>query len=146
MIKNKIVLAVYCLLMTSALGGLALDKVPGHKLELEQEILLTDLQGVAIPAQIVKASVGKLVKIYRTDGFIYSGKVTEIEESEGVFKIYGDVLNVPGVKFGFGLAKGGHFAGAVLDKENDSVYVLEFSDAHKGFVLKRAYKYDKTTS
>ena len=122
------------------------QEVPGHRLALEQEEYFTDKQGVAIPAQIAKAVVGKLVRIYRPDGFCYNGKITEIEESDGLLKVYGEVLNLESARFGFALARGGNFAGAVLDKNSDTVYVLEFSDAHKGFVLKRAYKYDKITS
>lgn len=149
MIKNKFYWPAIVLLVHTTFAGLSTDKsqeVSGHKLTLTQEEYLTDKQGVAIPEQIAKAVVGKLVKIYRPDGFCYNGKITEIEESNDLLKVYGDVLNVESARFGFALAKGGKFAGAVLDKNSDTVYVLEFSAIHKGFVLKRSYRYDKITS
>lgn len=147
MIKNKLCVLLSIACVSSSLAGLNKNNdVPGHKLQLNQEVYFTDKLGVALPEQIAEASLGKLVKIYRTDGFCYEGKITDIEEEEGVFKVYGDVLNLTGVRFGFAMAKGGKFAGAVLDKVNDTVYVLEFSEAHKGFVLVRSYKHDKITS
>jgi len=147
MIKNQLCLLIAIACASSTLAGLNKnDDVPGHKLQLNQELYFTDKFGVALPDQIANAALGKLVKIYRTDGFCYEGKITDIEEEEGVFKVYGDVLNLTGVRFGFAMAKGGKFAGAVLDKVNDTVYVLEFSETHKGFVLVRSYKHGKITS
>lgn len=148
MTKNRLFLAALVTYSCSALGGINKNSsdVPGHRLVLEQEVYFTDKQGIAIPEQIAKAEVGKLVKIYRPDGFCYEGKVTEIEEADGLLKVYGEVLNLESGRFGFALAKGGKFAGAVLDKNSDTVYVLEFSDVYKGFVLKRSYRYDKITS
>lgn len=149
MIKNEFLIASMLVFSCSAIAGLNKDKsqdVPGFKLQLEQESYLTDKNGVAIPEQIIRLKVGKTVRIYRPDGFCYGGEVTEIEEAEGLFKVYGNVLNAEGVRFGFALAKGGKFAGAIIDKANDTVYVLEFSAEHKGFILRRSYKYDKATS
>jgi hypothetical protein len=38
------------------------------------------------------------------------------------------------------------FAGAVVEVKNECVYAVEFSEAHKGFVLVRTHKYDKPQS
>jgi hypothetical protein len=121
-------------------------EVPGFRLQLNEETYLTDKMGVALPEQIINAPLGKLVKIYRTDGFCYEGTVTEIVEEAGLYKMYGKMNNIASARFGFVLAQGGKFAGAVLDDTNNEVYSLEFSKEHKGFVLKRNFKYDKVTS
>jgi len=117
--------------------------VTGFKLQLGQEAYLTDVYGKADPARIVQTPIGKSVRIYRADGFCYTGTVTEIEDGETYFKIYGTINNVPDTRFGFVLAKGGIFAGAVVEKENEKTYALEYSEAHKGYVLCRSTKYNK---
>ena len=125
-------------------GGMTQQKETTNKhITLDQESYFTDENGKADPARIINTPIGKLVKIYRPDGFCYTGKVTEIEESDTVFKIYGTVLNVEGAQFGFVLAKGGVFAGAVVESDKDNTYVLEYSDAHKGYALFRSSKYGK---
>jgi hypothetical protein len=130
-----------------ALASLTTEKpsiaVPGFKLQLDEESYLTDNHGVFNPKQIINTPIGRSIKIYRTDGFCYSGKITDIEESSDTYKIYGTVNNVKDSGFGFVLAKGGIFAGAVVEKSSSKTYTLEFSDVHKGFVLMLSSKYNK---
>lgn len=148
-LKMKVVYLLSLLLASQihVAAGIKSDVVvPGDKLQLNTYLYFTDNNGLALPSEIAKATVGKLVKIYRTDGFCYEGKITEIEESDDALKVYGDVHSSPGVSFGFAMAKGGKFAGAVIDKEKDLTYVLAFSEAHKGYVLIRAYKFEKGVS
>ena len=127
--------------------GMAIAKerevIPGLKLRIEAQIQLTDKNGVAIPSQIIKAIVGQLATIYRTDGFKYDAQITEIEESDDQLKVYGKALNTEDTNFGFVMARGGHFAGAIVEKKDNKTYVLEFSEAHKGFIFVRSYKHDK---
>lgn len=120
--------------------------IPGLKLRIEAQVQLTDKQGVVIPNQLIKALVGQLATIYRTDGFKYDVQITEIEESSEQLKVYGKILNVEDGNFGFVMAKGGHFAGALLEKKENKTYILEFSEEHKGFVFVRSYKYDKPSA
>ena len=128
-----------------AIAGVTIDnpKVPGFKLQLAEETYLTDSYGVISPLQISKAELGRLVKIYRTDGFCYAGRVTSIEESDSAYKVYGEIHNVKNTHFGFVLAKGGVFAGAVVEIDSGKTYVAELSEAYKGFVLQLSNKYDK---
>jgi hypothetical protein len=139
-------LCAFILTCSTFSANAGLSQSPLDKLSIENEIFLTTRDGVALPEQLAKATIGKLVKIYRTDGVCYDGKITEIEESRDFLKVYGETYNAPFVKFGFVLARGGNFAGAVLDNNVDYVYVLEFSEAYKGFVLKKTYRYNKPTS
>jgi hypothetical protein len=138
---------LYLTLINVLLGGASLEQkqppITGFKLQLDQEAYFTDVHGKADPGIIANTPVGKSVRIYRTDGFCYTGVVTEIEDSETHFKIYGTINNVPTGRFGFVLAKGGIFAGAIVEEEKEQTYVLEFSPAHKGYVLLRTTKYNK---
>ena len=118
-------------------------RVPGFILQLAEEEYLSDEYGVLIPAQVAKLEIGRAVKFYRPDGFCYSGRVTEIEESTGYYKVYGTVNNAENTQFGFAMIKGGVFTGAVVEKGGGSVYVLEFSEAHKGYVFVRSFKHEK---
>jgi hypothetical protein len=122
------------------------DVIPGLQLRIEAQIQLTDKNGVAIPSQIIKAVVGRLAVIYRTDGFKYDVQITEIEESDEYLKVYGKALNTEDTNFGFVMAKGGSFAGAIVERKDNKTYVLEFSEAHKGFIFVRSYKHDKPSA
>ena len=118
-------------------------RVPGFKLQLAEEEYLTTEYGVVIPAQVAKLEIGRAVKFYRTDGFCYRGRINEIEEAETYYKVYGSINNKENTQFGFAMVKGGIFTGAVVEKEGGVVYVLEFSDAHKGYVFVRSFKHEK---
>jgi len=113
--------------------------VPGFKLKLNEELYFSDKNGLFLLDQVCNAEIGRQVKIYRTDGFCYSGRITEIEESETIYKVYGTVSNVDNTQFGFVMAKGGIFAGAVVEKTTGTTYVLELNEEAKGFVLVRSF-------
>ena len=144
---KTITTAFYLALVTTVLAGINQEQkpatVPGFKLQLNQEAYFTDIHGKADPNIIVHTPIGKSVRIYRTDGFCYTGMITEIEDGETYFKIYGTIHNIPGGRFGFVLAKGGVFAGAIVEEDKEKTYVLEYSAAHKGYVLIRSTKYNK---
>jgi hypothetical protein len=112
-------------------------------LSLDQEYHITDSHGVVIPGQLVYAKTGATVSIKRTDGFVYVGKITDIQEEEGSFKVYGQMDNVENAFFGFSILKGGVFAGAIVEKTANKTYVLEFSLEHKGYIFLRSLKYDQ---
>lgn len=141
--KMKIKILAILLSLSLAVQSLAgFNTVPGFKLQLDEESLFTDKTGILIPDQIIKTPIGRLVKIYRTDGFCYSGRVTSIEEGDGFYKIYGSINNVENAQFGFALIKGGIFAGAIIERKDPKIYSVEFSESHKGFILLRNYKYE----
>ena len=142
---NKIALLASVLLAGTLTAGLNIgnDKILGAKIQLDEELYLSNLQGVVNPAQFVKATLGRRVRIYRTDGVYYSGAVNEIEEADTWLKVYGKIDNVKNTRFGFVLAKDGVFAGAVIEQDEDKVYALDYSNEAKGYVLLRAYKYEK---
>jgi hypothetical protein len=144
--KNKLNIAAAILAVPSlCLAGVKAEEqiIPGLKLRIDSECYLTDKNGVAIPEQIIGVAVGKLVALYRTDGFCYHGQVTEIEEGADFYKVYGKILNCEDSGFGFALHKGGFFSGAIRERQANITYVLEYSPAHKGFVFIRSYKHDK---
>jgi hypothetical protein len=120
--------------------------VPGFKLQLDQEAPLTDKNGVVILSQIINVPIGKSVLIYRTDGFCYKGTITEIEQGDNHYKLYGKINNVDETSFGFVMVKGGNFAGAILEGKTTKTYVLEFNLDYKGFIFVRSNKYDKPSA
>lgn len=114
-----------------------------NKLKLNQEVALTDNLGIVNIKLVSLLQVGDYVKMYRPDGSLYSGRVTETIEEEGVLKIYGSIDNVPDCQFGFAFAKGGIFAGAIVEKKTDKVYALELNEIAKGFIFVFTTKYNK---
>lgn len=126
-----------------AFAAVAQFYIEASLLQINQETLLTDTNGVINVKQVASVEVGKQVKIYRTDGVSYSGNVTAIEESTDHYKVYGTITSVPDTYFGFSLIKGGTFVGAVVEKTNERTYVAEFSLDHKGFILLRSFKYQR---
>jgi len=139
---------IFCLITFNSFASIKESEIeiPGHKLQLKQETFLTDTNGIMNAAAIVNVTIGSSIKIYRTDGFVYSGKITEIEEGADFYKIYGFIHNVEDSQFGFVIAKGGVFAGAVVEKKNKKTYVLELSIPHKGYILMLSSKYDEKIS
>ena len=117
-----------------------------NKLKLNQEVFLTDLNGVVNPKTVMLLQVGDNIKLYRTDGTLYTGIVTETKEGDDTLQIFGKFNNVPDVSFGFVLARGGIFAGAIVDTKNDKTYTLELSTPHKGYVFLYSFKYEKKIS
>jgi hypothetical protein len=129
-------------------GGIKAEEqiIPGLKLRIDNEHHLTDKNGLVLPAQVINVTVGKLVAIYRTDGFCYHGQVTEIEEGPDFYKVFGKVLNSEDTGFGFAINKGGYFSGAIRDRKDNVTYVLEFNPIHKGFIFVRSYKHDSPSA
>jgi hypothetical protein len=123
-------------------NDIAPSQQSGLRIKLAAEKYFTDTNGVFSVAQLIKATVGNQVRIYRTDGGFYTGQITEIEETSEYLKIYGYVFDGNDTRFGFALAKGGVFAGAVVEKNKDKVYTVEFSAAHKGYILLRAQRFE----
>jgi hypothetical protein len=114
-----------------------------NKLKLNQEVQITDSLGIVNIKLVSLLQAGDHLKMYRPDGTLYRGRVTETIEEEGSLRIYGTVDNVPDCQFGFAFAKGGIFAGAVVEKKNDKVYALELNEVAKGYILVFTTKYDK---
>jgi hypothetical protein len=114
-----------------------------NKLKLNQEVYLSDTNGLINIKTVSLLQVGDNIRVYRPDGTLYTGIVTKTEESDGLLHIIGNINNKEDAQFGFVFAKGGHFAGAIVEKKNDRIYALELSEAHKGFVFLYTTKYDK---
>lgn len=116
---------------------------PFRKLSLNQETYLTDKNGLVNPTAVAGLVVGSMVRIYRTDGTIYTGIITETIEEKDSLRIYGRANNAENTSFGFAMAKGGIFAGAIIEHNSETIYSLEFSEMHKGYIFLYTTKYDK---
>ena len=118
---------------TSVLAG-PVKHIPA--IQLESEIYLTDKTGVAIPSSIIRLKPIDNIKIYLSDGTELTGIVTSTEDvNREVFKVFGDIQNKPNTGFGFVLTKDGIFAGAVVFRDTDTTYTLNYSEEAKGFIL-----------
>lgn len=134
--NKKILLKSLLVLILLSLICLGSIPLPDFRFKLDIEKPLTDTQGVAGPSLVAGSQVGDNIIIFRTDKFCYKGKVTSIEESPDIIKVYGDIYDKEGeTSFGFVMAKGGVFAGAIVNKKKNTVYVLEFSPEHKGYIF-----------
>lgn len=118
--------------------------IPGlNKLKLNQEVYLTDALGIVNPKTVILLQVGDLVRILRPDKTLYTGIVTETIEENDSIRIYGKVNNKENTSFGFAASKGGIFAGAIIEHNSETIYSLELSEAHKGYIFLYTTKYDK---
>ena len=110
-------------------------------LKLEEQIYFTDTQGIANPSNIIKAKPLDNIKIYLSDGTELIGLVTKTEETNReILKVFGDIQNKENTGFGFVLTKDGIFAGAVVFRDTDEVFKLEYVESAKGFMLIKSAK------
>ena len=126
-------------LLTSPFGAIQKDTVeekPPFSLRLDQESYLTDTKGVLNPGAIISLKVGTNIIIYLTDGTVLKGLVKESQMLDSkIFKVYGDIINKPNTGFGFVLTENGTFAGAVVFRDSNATYTVQYSEAFKGAVL-----------
>jgi hypothetical protein len=128
-------------------------------LSLEQEIYISDTNGVINASNIIRLKPTDNIKFYLSDGTELVGLVKETQEyNKEMFKVFGDIQNKPNSGFGFVLAKEGVisnegiFAGAVVFRDTDETYTLQYSEAAKGYLLikskgkKTDFKFAKKSS
>lgn len=115
-------------------------------LKINQETFFSDKSGVFIPKSVLAATPGNAIKIYLTDGTELTGlvKSTEVLNSQ-IFKIFGEITNRKNTGFGFVFTKDGLFAGAVVFRDENITYTINYSEAAKGYILVRQ-KSEKITS
>ena len=105
-------------------------------LSIEQQIYITDNNGVLNANNIIRLKPLDNIKFYLSDGTEIIALVTKTEEiNKEVFKVFGDVQNKNNSGFGFVLTKDGIFAGAVVFRDGDIVYTVEYSEEAKGHML-----------
>jgi len=140
-IKTQIALAL--LFAASSLADEPRVIIP--TLSLEQEIHISDNNGVMNTSAIIRLKPTDNIKFYLSDGTELIGLVKETQEyNKEMFKVFGDIQNKPNTGFGFVMAKEGVllkeaiFAGAVVFRNTDETYTLQYSEAAKGYMLIKA--------
>jgi hypothetical protein len=137
--KPLIPLIVTSILINSSIADEPRVIIP--VLKLEEQIYFTDTQGIANPSNIIKAKPLDNIKIYLSDGTELLGLVTKTEETNReILKVFGDIQNKENTGFGFVLTKDGIFAGAVVFRDTDEVFKLEYVESVKGFMLIKSAK------
>ena len=111
-------------------------------LSINDQIYISDNNGVLNPSNIIRLKPLDTIKFTLADGTELVGVVKETEEfNKEMFKVFGDIQNKPNVGFGFALVKEGSlskepvFAGAVVYRDTEETYTVQYSEAAKGFML-----------
>lgn len=131
MIKYLITLG----LLTSSCFAINKAENP-FSLKIDQETFLTDKNGVFVTSSVLKLVPGNAVKIFLTDGTELNGLVKSTEFLNGqVFKVFGEIVNKNNTGFGFVLTKDSIFAGAVVFRDNNITYTINYDELRKGFTL-----------
>ena len=136
--KNKIALLTTVLLTSSVFGGIKseLPKEPFSTLKIDQETYLSDASGVLNPNSIINLIPSNNIKIYLGDGTVVTGMVKEVTMvNKEIFKVFGEITNKENVGFGFALTRDGVFAGAVVFRNTEEVYTVQYSEQAKGYVF-----------
>jgi len=136
----KIQLAI-ALLASSSLVAVE-PRVIIPTLNLEEQVQLSDTNGVMNVLNILKLKPTDNIKFYLSDGTELVGLVKETQLfNKEMFKVFGDIQNKPNTGFGFVLVKAGSlteepiFAGAVVFRDTDETYGVQYSEEAKGFML-----------
>jgi len=111
-------------------------------LSIDQQIFISDNNGVMNPASIIRLKPADNIKFILSDGTELIGIVKSTEEvNKEMFKVFGDIQNKPNTGFGFALVKQGTFstepvfAGAVVFRDTEETYTVQYSEEAKGFML-----------
>ena len=111
-------------------------------LSIDDQIFISDNYGVLNPASIIRLKPSDTIKFVLSDGTILNALVKQTEEvNKEMYKVYGDIQNKPNSGFGFVLVKAGQFskepvfAGAVVFRDTDETYTVQYSEEAKGFML-----------
>jgi hypothetical protein len=111
-------------------------------LSIDQQIYISDNNGMLNPASIIRLKPLDTIKFILSDGTELIGIVKETEEfNKEMVKVYGDIQNKPNTGFGFALVKAGQFskepvfAGAVVFRDTEETYTVQYSEEAKGFML-----------
>ena len=106
------------------------------KKDIKNQINITTDKGIVDPNLVLNLEPENNIKIVTVDGNKFNGLVKTVKyENNTTCKIFGDVLNRERSAFGFAISKTGSFAGAIMFKNEDYLYAVEYSDQHGGFVF-----------
>jgi len=109
---------------------------PTFKLQLEQETYLSDKNGLLYARSILKLVPSNSIVLYLPDGTEIKGLIKEVQvDTNDKVAVYGDVTNKQNAGFGFILSSKGVFAGAVVFRDTEITYTVQYSEPHKGFIL-----------
>ena len=144
---NKLAILISLSLTTDLLkAGAVKQENIQSAVNIAAEVQLTDANRVVIPQQVLNLRVGQAISLKRSDGFEYKGVVKEIEEEDGLYKVFGVMLNAKKTRFGFIATKQGQFVGAIVDEDSSETYLMEFFPAAKGYIfVKELIKKDKSS-
>jgi hypothetical protein len=123
------------LMFTASCEAITKDENP-YSLKIDQETFVTDKTGILIPDSLTRLKPGNAVRIYLIDGTILNGlvKTTELIDNK-ILKIFGEITNKSNTGFGFGITADGTVGGAVVFRDQNLIYKIQFSEKANGFIL-----------
>ena len=108
----------------------------GPRLTIDQEHLISNEQGLLLPNEIIKLKAGDVIKLYFSNGAFLTAVVkTSQFQTPDKFECYGESITHENTGFGFVLTKDGVFAGAVVMRNSDVIYKIQYSSQLNGFML-----------
>lgn len=123
------------MLLTTAFAASDEDPVK-RPLRLDMVKHLTDANGRVIVSSILQLRVGDFTCIHLPDGRELNGRVHKREETPGEsIKIYGELHGGEDSGFGVIISAQGVIAGAILFRESNRTYVIDYIQAAKAFMF-----------
>jgi hypothetical protein len=130
----KSTLLIACLVTSALNNDFNQPNVIIPTLNIDQEIRVTDNNGKANPYIIIRLKPNDTIRIILQDKTVLRGLVKEVQSiNNEMVKIFGDIVNKENTGFGFGLAKIGVFAGAVVFRDEGIIYTLTENKEDGGF-------------
>lgn len=106
------------------------------KKDIKNQINITTDKGIIDPNLVLNLEPENNIKIVTVDNNIFNCVVKTVKyENNTTCKIFGDVMNRENSAFGFAISKNGSFAGAIMFKNEDYLYLVEYLDQNQGFVF-----------
>lgn len=137
---KKIILKLV-LLLTIISASIKAEDLLRPNLPTAQEHVLTSTQGVLDPKEIINLKPKDFVKFYLSDGTEISGMLNKAEfKTKEHFECFGESFSHENTGFGFILNRNGTFAGALVMRNSDTTYTVEYSDKFKGYILLKKQK------
>ena len=105
-------------------------------LSLDQQHQISTDSGVLNPNEIIKLQPKDLIVVYLSDGTKFSGIITKTEfKNKDQFECFGEIHSHKNTGFGFVLTRDGVFAGAIVQRDTDTIFNVVYNKEANGYML-----------
>lgn len=128
--------ALISALFVSSLAGEDVDDPVKRPLRLDMFKPLTDSTGHVIVSSILQLRVGDFICMHLPSGKELNGRVYRREETPGEsIKVYGELHGGESSGFGVIITAKGVIAGAVLFRESNRTFVIDYIQSAKAYMF-----------